>query len=145
MYYNEIYEMSSKIFENIILKNKYNEIISIKKISFNDYILMKKMYTFSETTIKELYEETDINYNVLIKKIEDLKNIGIVSKENSKDDKRVKILKITDEGKEILIKVDAKINEKLKFIIKDFTVNEEKAVLKFLSKINQLAISDSKK
>ncbi len=53
------------------------------------------------------------------------------------EDKRRVVLELTEKGAEMLLTEKKQLERGLDYLIKDLTVNEEKGVLKFLSKLHQ--------
>ena len=145
VYYNEIYQMFHKIFEKIISNKYFHQINKEYNLEFIDYLFLKNIKNLNDCSISDLYECLDINYGQISRKIDKLKQLGFIDKRISKKDERKKNLVLTKRGKDIYKEIDRLINKYIQFIIKDFTVNEEKAVLKFLSKISQITYVDIEK
>ncbi|MGM0379292.1 MAG: transcriptional regulator, SarA/Rot family [Bacillota bacterium] len=145
VYYNEIYEMFHKIFEKIISNKYFNQINKEYNLEFIDYLFLKNIKKLDDCNLSSLYKCLDINYDQVSRKVDKLKQLDFIDKKISKKDKRKKNLVLTKKGKDVFKEIDRLMNKYVKFIIKDFTVNEEKAVLKFLSKISQITYVDIEK
>ena len=63
---------------------------------------------------------------------------GYVSKSKSENDRRAYILRLTDKGKLFLNETINKEKKMLFSLLDDFTFNEEKAILKFLVKLDMI-------
>lgn len=61
-------------------------------------------------------------------------------KREDPEDKRRRELILTEKGRREKEKLSGIIHETIDMILSDFTVNEEIAVLKFVSRINQLTV-----
>ena len=145
VYYNEIYKMFHKIFEKIISNKYFYQINKEYNLEFIDYLFLKNIEKLDNCNLSSLYKCLDINYDQISRKVDKLKQLNFIDKKVSKKDKRKKNLVLTKKGKKVFKEIDRLMNKYVKFIIKDFTVNEEKAVLKFLSKISKITYVDIEK
>lgn len=65
---------------------------------------------------------------------------GLIEKKTHPEDGRKRELFLSPKGKLYQERLKQSLEEKLDYVLKDMTVNEEIAVLKFISKINQLTV-----
>jgi DNA-binding MarR family transcriptional regulator len=147
VYYNEIEKMIDKVMTKLLAIQE--EPVNLEALDFNQYdldhinlmiidlLIIRVIDEYGEIKMNDLNLEINIKYNKLLRKIKNLQYENIVIKEKSLQDSRVNIIKLTDQGKKIIEKISSRENDMIKYLIKDLTVNEEKAVLKFLSRINQ--------
>ena len=63
---------------------------------------------------------------------------GYISKSRCEEDRRAYILELTDKGKSFFNETISKEKEILFSLLDDFTFNEEKAILKFLVKLDMI-------
>ncbi|HZX20844.1 MAG TPA: MarR family transcriptional regulator, partial [Clostridia bacterium] len=63
---------------------------------------------------------------------------GYISKSKCEGDRRAYILELTDKGKLLFDEAISREKEILFTLLEDFTFNEEKAILKFLVKLEML-------
>jgi len=138
-YYNQINMMMEKIINKILIADKKGFKIGRKNedLSLLDILVIKKIGSNSMKPIYSLVKETEIDRGVISSIINKLVANGYIKKEKAKEDKRVNMVILTDEGEEVYNKILDGQSEILDFILNDITLNEEKAILKFLSKINQ--------
>lgn len=65
---------------------------------------------------------------------------GLIEKKVHPEDARKRELFLTVKGRVQQERIRSALQEKMDYVLKDMTVNEEIAVLKFISKINQLTV-----
>lgn len=145
VYSNEINQMINKILEKAVYKKDNEKALLPKEITLLNFFILKRINTKNQVVLTELRDEIDIDYNTLRKEILNLERIGLINRTEDPKDKRRRFIKITKHGKKQIKEVNSLIESKLNFVINNFSVNEEKAVLKFLSRINQLTLSPPKK
>ncbi|MCG8541916.1 MAG: MarR family transcriptional regulator [Clostridia bacterium] len=138
-YYNEINEMMEKIINRFLVIDKRGFRLGKKneELSLLDIIVIKKIGISIMKPIYSLARETEMDRGVITSIINKLVASGYIKKEKAEEDKRVNMVTLTDKGEETYQKILNKQIEILDFVLNDITLNEEKAVLKFLSKINQ--------
>lgn len=66
--------------------------------------------------------------------------LGLLEKVADETDKRKRKLKLTETGQALKDRVQQIIQNEIDFLLADMSVNEEVAVLKFISRINQLTV-----
>jgi DNA-binding MarR family transcriptional regulator len=145
VYSNEINQMIHKILEKVVYEKDDERILMPKNMTLLDFFILKRINAKDKVILTDLKDEVDIDYNTIRKEISYLENLDLINKIEDPNDKRRKFIQVTKQGKEQIKESEDQIEEKLKFVIKDFSVNEEKAVLKFLSRINQLTLTHFKK
>ncbi|WP_432407222.1 MarR family winged helix-turn-helix transcriptional regulator [Wukongibacter sp. M2B1] len=138
-YYKQINLMIEKIINKILIADKKGFSIGRKneELSLLDIFVIKKIGSNNMKPIYSLVKETEIDRGVISSIINKLAANGYIKKEKAKEDKRVNMVILTDEGEEVYNKILRGQSEILDFILNDITLNEEKAILKFLSKVNQ--------
>ena len=138
-YYNEINEMMEKIINRFLVIDKRGFRLGKKneELSLLEIIVIKKIGISIMKPIYSLARETEMDRGVITSIINKLVASGYIKKEKAEEDKRVNMVTLTDKGEETYQKILNKQIEILDFVLNDITLNEEKAVLKFLSKINQ--------
>ncbi|RKD23598.1 DNA-binding transcriptional regulator, MarR family [Caminicella sporogenes DSM 14501] len=141
-YYKEINKMIEKIIHNIIVLDKRGFKLGLKGevLSFLDIYIIKIIGQNSMMSIYNLVNKTGVDRGIIASVVNKMVAGGYFKKEKSKDDKRVYMVMLTEEGKKVYDKIIDNQNNLLEFILSDITLNEEKALLKFLSKVNQKTI-----
>lgn len=131
--------MMEKLIYKISILDKEGLNLGIKgcKLSFLEIYIIKEIGSKKEYSIFNLVKETGIDRSSVTAIVNKLVLNRIIEKEKSKEDKRIHKLILTNLGEEIYDVIVKKEKEVLEFILNDITLNEEKAALKFLSKINQ--------
>lgn len=141
-YYNEINKMMEKIVNKLLIIDKKGFKLGKKneELSLLDIYVLKNIGSNSMKPIYRLVKETEIDRGLMTSIINKLLANGYIKKEKAKEDKRVNMVILTEEGEAVYNKILKSQGEFLDFILNDITLNEEKAILKFLSKINQRMI-----
>ncbi len=138
-YYREINKIMEKLIYKFSILDKNGLSLGGKggNLSFLEVHIIKEIGKSSVQSIYSLIKETEIDRNTITTITNRLVMSGYLEKQRSEEDKRVYMLTLTDSGREIYKRIILKEKEVLDFVLNDITLNEEKAVLKFLSKINQ--------
>ncbi|SKC55252.1 MarR family winged helix-turn-helix transcriptional regulator [Maledivibacter halophilus] len=138
-YYNEINRMIEKIAHKVLISDKRKFKVARKNQEFSllEMFIIKKIGKNEIKSIYELVKEMEIDRGLVTSIIKKLVITGYIKKEKAQEDKRVNMLRLTVSGKEIYNEIIVGQQEFFEFILSDVTLNEEKAILKFLSKINQ--------
>lgn len=141
-YYKEINHMMEKVLYKLIKYDKAGIRILEKneKYSFIDLMVIREIGKKGEITVFDLLSQIEVDRGILATSINRFTSAGYVVKERSKLDKRKFLLYLTDEGKSLCSLLNDLENDELGFILKDMTINEQKAILKFLSRLNQLTV-----
>lgn len=90
-----------------------------------------------DLTQSDLLEMIPLKRAKLIGVIKRLTELNYLEKKANPNDKRSSYLTLGPSGQEILSKYGEHESIFLDFILRDMTINEEKAIVKFLSKIQQ--------
>ncbi|MCT4631859.1 MAG: MarR family transcriptional regulator [Firmicutes bacterium] len=138
-YHNQINNMIEKIVNRVILLDKKGIKINGKgeRISFFDLLIMRCIDSNRNYTISDVISEMEVDRGTVSNYINRLIAMKYMNKTRSPEDKRMFILSLTDEGEKVLDELKDKEDDITNFIMGDFTVNEKKASLKFMSRINQ--------
>ncbi len=124
------------------------KIMSQDKRGFYPSELLHRMSLLDILVIKSIGENKEIQLNVLIKTLEldrnlidisvkNLIGLKLILKKPGEKDKREKSLTLSHSGEKLYkTLLDAQLSE-MEFVLNDITINEEKTILKFLSKIVQ--------
>lgn len=141
-YYNEVNHMMEKVMYKFVQYDKSGIKLGDKqdKYSFLDLIVLREIGKLGEITVFDLLSQVEVDRGILSTSINRFTNLGFVVKKRSTLDKRKFVLYLTDEGKKFYENVLKAELKELNFILKDMTVNEQKTVLKFLSRLNQLTV-----
>lgn len=88
-------------------------------------------------TIKGLCQLTQLERRVVAKAVDRFVKAGFVTKQPVVDDKRSVQLALTEQGNDCVKAADQFIRQPIDFATAELTLNEEKAVLKYLSRLHQ--------
>jgi DNA-binding MarR family transcriptional regulator len=87
--------------------------------------------------LKALNGSNAISRQDLQRKVGRLIKLGLIHKLENVEDRRFALLALTDNGLRELAVISEQLNGPLSFAASDLTLNEEKAVLKYLSRLHQ--------
>jgi len=134
-YYHQIYEYIEKLTYLLMKEDKRGNVAGDESLQLMDLLLMVLIDTGSEASIQKLVTETGLKRNDLVSAVKRLTERNMLRKENAEQDRRIQKLLLTDMGKEMLAKFRNEKQTQLFELLNEFTFNEEKAILKFLVKI----------
>ncbi|MFZ5968088.1 MAG: MarR family winged helix-turn-helix transcriptional regulator [Bacillota bacterium] len=145
-YTREIQNMMDRLIYRILIVDKKGLKAGKKGdvLSGFDIYMLKKIGEDDEKKLYELIEEMEADRGLIASSLKKLMAYGFVEKEKSPTDKRAFILRLTEEGKQVYEEKKAEQQQLLDLVLADITLNEEKAVLKFLSRMNQATKSAGK-
>lgn len=141
------YNQSILRMTEVILK-KYMEIekTGVKGLSLNqvynasDLLIIMEIAKHGKLTTQDLHLSFQLDRGIINTIVARLMTQGLLKKQRDESDKRKAYLSLTEMGEGFFKQFKQAENEALDFVLKDFTVNEQKAVLKFLSRVNQLTV-----
>ncbi|MBN2260110.1 MAG: winged helix-turn-helix transcriptional regulator [Clostridiales bacterium] len=146
VYYDEIKILTEKLFHKLIQYSAMKFTYENKEIYFIDLIILSEIMSKNEiSSMNEWMDYFEIKRIETKKSINRLINNKFLTKEQNLMDKRKVMINVTEKGLDVLKTFDYSEESYLNFILRDMTVNEEKTILKFLSKLNQLTVDKYKK
>jgi len=134
-YYHQIYEYIEKLTYLLMKEDKIGNVVGVESLQLMDVLLMVLIDHGSGVSIQKLVVETGLKRNDLASAVKRLTERDMLRKENAEQDRRIQELSLTDLGKEMLTKFRDEKQTLLFELLNEFTFNEEKAILKFLVKI----------
>lgn len=137
-YYLEINEYLQKLVKSILMYDKEGIILEGDTLSIIELLVLKFLGDEGEKKMYEIIEGLSIDRNSLVTIVNNLQQRKYITKIKSLEDKRVQILDLTDKGKKAFKDITYKEKDILFSLLNDFSFNEEKAVLKFLVKLDML-------
>lgn len=133
----------TKIFKYLMLKYE-TEVSQVKdpnlkldRITMVEVSLLEYLNHHERVTQQALLDSLDFKRSKALAIIQKLIKNGFIDKEINLEDKRSMWVSLSPSGRQLLNHYHKHEKEFVNFILKDMTVNEEKAIVKFLSKINQ--------
>ncbi|SCZ80534.1 MarR family winged helix-turn-helix transcriptional regulator [Acidaminobacter hydrogenoformans] len=91
-------------------------------------------------SIQEIAQRFDLKRDLVSRSVERLDRMGLAEKVVSSEDQRVKRIGLSKAGVKALVSWSDHEKAYLDYVLEEMTVNEQKAVLKFLSRVNQLTV-----
>lgn len=133
----------SKLFKHLLLKYE-TQVTQVKhqnfkldRLSILEISLLEYLLNHDEVTQKELIQGLEFKRAKSTTCVQRLLKAGLIKKVSNPNDKRSNWVKLSDIGKRLLLDYQEHENTFITLVLKDMTVNEEKTIVKFLSKINQ--------
>ena len=105
---------------------------------FRSLLVLKLLGSGHKKKMFEIIDALNIDRNTFKTIANRLISKGYINKSRCDDDKRAYNLELTDKGRLFFNKTIDKEKEILFSLLDDFTLNEEKAILKFLVKLDML-------
>lgn len=134
-YYHQIYDYIEKLTYMLIAEDKRGGFSFGESLQLMDLLLLRLIDSEKEISIQKLVAETGLKRNDISSMVNRLTAKKMLHKENDGTDRRVKELSLTERGKNILLQFREEEQNRLFELLNEFTFNEEKAILKFLVKI----------
>lgn len=133
VYQKDIIGLISELYKEILLQNKLSDYhSSLDFLSLYILVVWKDGDTLSEF----LSECKDLKHNIK-KRVDELVNKNFLKKVKDKEDRRKRKLYRTKSGKVLTKKLLRLYKEKLSVIFGQLTVNQEKTIIKVITKIKQ--------
>lgn len=139
VYQNEV----SKLLKHLLLKYETqvtqvkNHSIGLDQLSILEIDLLERLSNVDEVTQKELVNGFEFKRAKSEACVKRLLKARLIKKVTNPKDKRSNWLVLSESGKKLLNNYQVHEDAFITFVLKDMTVNEEKTIVKFLSKINQ--------
>lgn len=144
-YYDEINGMIDQWIQGILTADRKGFKVGVKGdvLSVFEFHMLKKIGDGENKKLYELVDEMDVDRGIIASSIKKLILGGYVVKEKSKEDKRVTLLRLTSGGRSILQNKIQTHRDYLNGVLSNVSLNEEKIILKFLKKINEVSYLES--
>ncbi|MDW7671135.1 MAG: MarR family winged helix-turn-helix transcriptional regulator [Bacillota bacterium] len=137
-YYIQIHEYLQRL-TTLVVQTDRNE-INQQGISVNlmEYALLQELRRREGQTIQEIMESTGRSRNEVTAMVRRLIKQQLIQKGPASEDRRVRRLILTETGGCMVKNIETQSLRMLTGLLDDFSFNEEKAVLKFLVKLDML-------
>lgn len=113
---------------------------NLTEFSFMDLIVLIELKQHGQSTTQELIGFFEVDRGIVTTVINRLCSLGLVEKKKDDKDRRKTYIFLTEAGEQLYEEISEAEKLGLSFILKDMTINEQKAILKFLSRVNQLTV-----
>jgi DNA-binding MarR family transcriptional regulator len=100
------------------------------------WLLMKKLYLKGGRTIGQLAEHLDVRPSTMSQMLDRLEKSGYVSRESDPQDARVKMIKLTETGRKIIIETDSIWIESLAEPFERLEEEEKKMLVQLMKKLS---------
>ena len=137
-YYLQIYEYLEKLTRQLVQADHNGSVAADTTVSLMEYFVMRMLMQEGGQTFRQLMDATGWNRNGLTGALRRLLKQQLVEKEPVDGDKRSRRLQMTEKGRALILELDSKSRNQVYQLLNDFTFNEEKAVLKFLVKLEMI-------
>ena len=137
-YYVQIYEYLQRFIAGVVISDKKGINNANCYLSIMDLLVLKLLGSEHKKKMFEVMDILSIDRNTFKTILNRLISGGYVNKSRCVDVKRAYNLELTDKGRVFFNKTINKEKEILFSLLDNFTLNEEKAILKFLVKLDML-------
>ena len=117
----------------------------IKKYQFRDRneMVVSQCYTletlnrFGQLSMQDLADKMHLSISTMSRVINPLVNQGLISREEEINDHRVRVINLTQAGKEVYLKTWDNVFKSEKSILENFPEDQRELVIEFLRKLNK--------
>ena len=134
-YYHQIYEYIEKLTQIMVLEDKKGMEAGGEFFQLLDLFFMSMLDHENGISIRNMVIKTGLKRNEVVATVKKLTEKGLLHKKMDPFDHRTKVLMLTEEGESLLQEFRSREQDQLFSLLNDFTFNEEKAILKFLVKM----------
>ena len=139
-YEKEILKLVKILLHKLFVYESESFVILGNKLNIEQLELLGMIAIEEGRSLSQYQQHFGYSRNVFSSCSKSLISKGLISKNTSQNDKRISNFFLTETGKRVSESALFFEKDLLSNILKDFTVNEEKAILKFLSKVNQVTV-----
>ena len=133
----------SRMFKSLMLKYEtqiaFNKNIDrkLERFSIIEITILEYLKNHNSVVFSDLLEIIPLKRGKLLGILKKLMDVGYISKVKNSNDKRSSYILLNEKGESVLEKYFSEEEDFVNFLLADMTINEEKTIIKFLSKINQ--------
>ncbi len=138
-YTREIAHMLDRLNTKILTQDKAGYFRKDLKVKLNlvEILLLKQLGEHGEVKLNQLIKTLEVDRNLITTTIKRLSSLKLVQKRADEIDGRGQVISLLPAGKELYSELILQQSKELDFILDDVTINEEKTILKFISKMVQ--------
>lgn len=138
-YSREIAHMLDRLYTKILSqdKNGYFKNDLALRLSLMELLIIKRVGEAETIRLNVLIESLEIDRNLVTQAIKKLCSMKLATKKKDPVDGRGQCISLLPAGQSIHGQILELQKDELDFILSDVTINEEKTILKFISKIVQ--------
>lgn len=141
-YTHEILRMIEKVYTGTLSTSR-KELVPegfTKGLSPQEVHIVLCLGKSGQLSVSSLCNELQIERGLLTTVMQRLIKRRVLVKEKDKSDQRVTLVGLTRLGERYFHVYNEKLSDIIGFILSDITLNEEKAILKFLGRVNTLFV-----
>ncbi|MBM7561356.1 MarR family winged helix-turn-helix transcriptional regulator [Fusibacter tunisiensis] len=138
-YSKEITHMMDRLYVKLLSQDRnglYKETI-YPKLNLMEFLMIKKIGEAGTIRLNKLIDLMEVDRNLVTTTVKKLSTLRLLKKNPDVLDGRIQCISLLPEGDVLYNRILEIQKEEIDFVLNEITVNEEKAVLKFISKIVQ--------
>ncbi|GAB6107693.1 MarR family winged helix-turn-helix transcriptional regulator [Fusibacter bizertensis] len=138
-YTREIAHMLDRLNTKILAQDKTGYFRKDLKVKLNlvELLLLKQLGEHGEVKLNHLINTLEVDRNLITTTVKRMGTLKLVQKRADEGDGRSQVIVLLPAGRELYNALIDQQNKELEFILDDVTINEEKTILKFISKMVQ--------
>lgn len=131
--------MLDRMNTKILMQDKSGYFKKNLKIKLNlvELLLLKQLGEQGEVKMNDLIKSLEIDRNLMTTTVKRLSGLKLIQKKTDQLDGRSQICYLLPQGVDLYQALLEEQRKELEFILSDVTINEEKTILKFISKMVQ--------
>lgn len=137
VYQNDIKRIMKQLLLIYETKIVYDKERKLERLGISELAILEYLDQEVKVTLNDLLMILDLKRTKALSIIKKLQEHDYIRKENNPEDRRSSYLVLTLKGQACLNSYTNHEAHFLEFVLKDMTINEEKTIVKFLSKIQQ--------
>ena len=138
-YYVQTHEYLQKLASMLIQADRNEITWESVAVNLMEYGLLQELKRQEGQTIQEMMEKTERSRNEVTAMVRRLLKQQLIQKGPASEDRRVRRLILTDLGLQFVETMENKTITMVTDLLNDFSFNEEKAILKFLVRLDMMA------
>lgn len=138
-YTREIAHMLDRLNTKILAQDKNGYYVKQLKVELNlaEVLLLKQLGESGSIKLNVLIKQLEVERNFLNTTLKRMATAKWIQKSADPEDRRGQIVSLLQPGRELYQELIKQQQLELDFVLNDITINEEKTILKFISKIVQ--------
>lgn len=137
VYQNDIKRIMKQLMLVYETQTVFNKDRKLERFGVVELMILELVKSSEQVTQIEILDTIKLKRTKLLGILKKLMELNYLCKEENPNDKRSYFIKLGKQGEEILKEYETHEAVFLDFVLRDMTINEEKAIVKFLSKIQQ--------
>lgn len=138
-YSNEIGRLMDRFHTKLLMQDKsgfFKKELGFK-LSLLEILMLKRIGEVEEIRLNDLIDLLEVDRNLVTTTVKRMVLLKLLKKNQDSADGRGQVVSVTPAGRVLFEKILALQSKELGFALADVSINEEKAILKFISKMVQ--------